>query len=201
VTETRRIIGVTGPIACGKSSVMAALADHGAVTIDADLVYRDLIKPAQPLTRTLAGRFGAGILTEDGEINRRALGTIVFSDPAALADLDRLTHPAIVAEIERRIETIDAPLIAIEAVKLSQGGVGRICDETWLVLCDHSLQIERLMQRNGIPREDAERRIAAQTRYDHGAYTRVIENNCDRCALDRAVITALEDLHGVKNAG
>lgn len=193
----RRIIGVTGPIACGKSSVMAALAKHGAVTIDADLVYRDLIKPGQPLTRALAERFGAGILTDEGEIDRRALGAIVFSDPAALADLDRLTHPAIVAEIERRIAGIDAPLIAIEAVKLSQGGVGRICDETWLILCDPAVQIERLMKRNGISRDEAERRIAAQTRYDRAAYTRVIENNGDRIALARVVEAALAEISAV----
>jgi dephospho-CoA kinase len=187
VTLRRRIIGVTGPIACGKSSVMAALAEHGAVTIDADLVYRDLIKPGMPLTGALAERFGAGILTEDGEINRRSLGAIVFSDPAALAALDHLTHPAIVTEIERRIALLDAPLIAIEAVKLSQGGVGRICDETWLVRCDPAVQAERLMRRNGISREEAERRIAAQASYDPANYTRVIDNSGDLTALRRRI--------------
>ena len=191
MTETRRIIGVTGPIACGKSRVMAALADQGAILIDADLVYRDLIKPGLPLTRALADRFGEGILNEAGEIDRKALGGIVFSDPAALADLDRLTHPAIVAEIERRIAALDAPLIAIEAVKLSQGGVGRICDETWLILCDRPRQIERLMSRNHLTRADSERRIAAQTTYDPARYTRVIENNGDLAELDRAVMAAL----------
>lgn len=188
---SRRIIGVTGPIACGKSSVMAALADEGAVTIDADLVYRELIGPGMPLTAALAERFGAGILTDEGEINRKALGAIVFSDPAALADLDRLTHPAIVAEIEQRIAALDAPLIAIEAVKLSQGGVGRICDETWLVRCNPAIQMERLMRRNGIGREEAERRIAAQTTYDPALYTRVIENNGDLAALRETVTTFL----------
>jgi dephospho-CoA kinase len=196
VTQPRLIIGVTGPIACGKSSVMAALADHGAVTIDADLVYRDLIKPGLPLTRALAERFGHGILTADGEINRRALGAIVFGDPAALADLDRLTHPAIVAEIEQRIAAVDAPMIAIEAVKLSQGGVGRICDETWLVLCKPDRQIERLMERNAITREEAERRIAAQASYDRNAYTRVIENNGDSADLVRTVRDTLAELVG-----
>jgi dephospho-CoA kinase len=191
VTLRRRIIGVTGPIACGKSSVMAALAEHGAVTIDADLVYRDLIKPGMPLTGALAERFGAGILTEDGEINRRSLGAIVFSDPAALAALDHLTHPAIVTEIERRIALLDAPLIAIEAVKLSQGGVGRICDETWLVRCDPAVQAERLMRRNGISREEAERRIAAQASYDPANYTRVIDNSGDLTALRRRIADLL----------
>jgi dephospho-CoA kinase len=191
VTLRRRIIGVTGPIACGKSSVMAALAEHGAVTIDADLVYRDLIKPGMPLTGALAERFGADILTEDGEINRRALGAIVFSDPAALAALDHLTHPAIVTEIERRIALLDAPLIAIEAVKLSQGGIGRICDETWLVRCDPAVQAERLMRRNGISREEAERRIAAQASYDPANYTRVIDNSGDLTALRRRIADLL----------
>ena len=82
MTQPRLVIGVTGPIACGKSSVMAALADHGAVRIDADLVYRDLVGPGLPLTKSLAERFGPGILTDNGELNRKALGAIVFNDPA-----------------------------------------------------------------------------------------------------------------------
>ncbi len=191
MTQPRLVIGVTGPIACGKSSVMAALADHGAVRIDADLVYRDLVGPGLPLTKSLAERFGAGILTGNGELNRKALGAIVFNDPAALADLDRLTHPAVVSEIERRIANLDASLIAIEAVKLSQGGAGRLCDETWLVLCACDRQIERLMARNHLTHEEAERRIAAQAIYDPANYTRVIENNGNLAKLEATVAGAL----------
>ena len=184
------VIGVTGPIASGKSAVTKRLAEHGAVVLDADLVYRDLVQPGMALTSQLAERFGAGILADDGGLNRRALGAIVFSDPQALADLDRLTHPAIIAEIGRRLETIDAPLAVIEAVKLSRG-TAKYCDETWLVTIDPEQQLDRLMARNGIDRVDAERRIASQMDYDPDTYTRVIPNNESLDALRERVDAAL----------
>ena len=184
------VIGVTGPIASGKSAVTKRLAEHGAVVLDADLVYRDLVQPGMALTSQLAERFGAGILADDGGLNRRALGAIVFSDQHALADLDRLTHPAIIAEIGRRLETIDASLTVIEAVKLSRG-TAKYCDETWLVTVDPERQLERLMARNGIDRADAERRIASQMDYDPDTYTRVIPNNESLNALRERVDAAL----------
>ena len=184
------VIGVTGPIASGKSAVTKRLAEHGAVVLDADLVYRDLVQPGMALTSQLAERFGAGILADDGGLNRRALGAIVFSDQQALADLDRLTHPAIIAEIGRRLETIDASLTVIEAVKLSRG-TAKYCDETWLVTVDPERQLERLMARNGIDRADAERRIASQMDYDPDTYTRVIPNNESLNALRERVDAAL----------
>ena len=170
------VIGVTGPIASGKSDVSRRLAEHGAVVLDADLVYRDLVKPGMPLTARIAERFGASVLTDAGELDRKALGAIVFADTSALADLDLLTHPAIIAEIGERIAAIEAPLAVIEAVKLSRG-TGKYCDETWLVQVDPALQLDRLMVRNGLGREDAERRIAAQMSYDPAAYTRVLRND------------------------
>ncbi|MCC6704984.1 MAG: dephospho-CoA kinase [Thermomicrobiales bacterium] len=188
------VIGVTGPIASGKSAVTRRLADHGAVVLDADLVYRDLVKPGLPLTARIAERFGPGVLTDAGELDRKALGAIVFADPEALADLDRLTHPAIIAEIGARLEAIDAPLAVIEAVKLSRG-TGKYCDETWLVQVDPARQLERLMTRNGLSRADAERRIAAQMTYDPAGYTRVLCNDgslSDLAALvDTTLATAL----------
>lgn len=185
------VVGVTGPIACGKSTVMKLLAEHGAVTIDADLVYRDLIKPGMPLLLAIAERFGPGILTVDGALDRRSLGRIVFSDPAALADLDRITHPAISDEIERRLQDLDATLVAIEAVKLSQAGVGRLCDETWLVTCDRDAQLSRLMARNGFSNEEAARRIEAQLAYEPSRFDRVIRNTADKAALSMRVKEAL----------
>ena len=184
------VIGVTGPIASGKSAVTRRLAEHGAVVLDADLVYRDLVQPGMELTSQLAERFGARILSDDGGLNRRALGAIVFSDPQALADLDRLTHPAIITEIGRRLESIDAPLAVIEAVKLSRG-TAKYCDETWLVTIDPEQQLDRLMARNGIDRVDAERRIASQTDYDPDTHTRVIPNNESLDALRERVDAAL----------
>jgi dephospho-CoA kinase len=191
---SRLVIGVTGPIASGKSSVSARLAEHGAVIIDADLVYRSLIGPGMELTRRLADRFGNGILADDGAINRKALGAIVFSDAAALEDLDRITHPAIIAAVKQRLETLDEPLVVIEAVKLSKG-TGQFCNELWLVQIDPAIQLERLVARNNITREDAERRIAAQMTYDPAHYTRILHNDGTlddlHAAVDAALATAL----------
>jgi len=156
------VIGVTGSIACGKSSVMRTLAALGAATIDADAVYHELIRPGEPLIAALAARFGSGIIAADGAIDRRALGAIVFSDPAALADLDALTHPAVTAELRRRIASATAPVVAVDAVKLIEGGFAPDCDRLWVVVCDEERQIERLAARNGLDRAEAARRVAAQ---------------------------------------
>jgi len=171
------VIGITGPIACGKSTVMRLLAEQGAETIDADLVYRDLVQVGQTLLAALVERFGPEILDSDGGLNRRALGGIVFADPVALADLDRLTHPAISEEIARRLRQTSASLVAIEAVKLSDSGIRPLCDEVWLVTCAPALQEQRLIERNRIPREEANRRIAAQPDFPENRYTRVIRND------------------------
>lgn len=161
---TRRpyVIGVTGNIACGKTTVTRWLAELGVETIDADLVYHSLIAPGSPLVRAIIERFGEGVAAPDGGIDRRALGAIVFSDPAALADLDRLTHPAVIARIQELIGASKAPVVAVDAVKLVESGLDRSCDEVWLVVCMPEQQIERLMQRNGFSREEAERRVRAQ---------------------------------------
>jgi len=156
------VVGVTGRIACGKSTVLRALAELGAATFDADAVYHDLIAPGAPLWRSLRDRFGAGIVDADGAIDRRALGEIVFADPGALADLDRLTHPAVIAELRRRIAATDAAVVAVDAVKLVESGFDRDCDEVWVVVCPPEQQIARLMARNRLSLEEAERRVAAQ---------------------------------------
>jgi dephospho-CoA kinase len=156
------VIGVTGNIACGKSTVMRALAALGAATIDADLLYHELIAPGMPLNAALVRRFGSGIAATDGGIDRRALGEIVFRDPRALDDLERLTHPAIAAAVLDRVARSNAAIVAVDAVKLFEGGLERHCDVVWLVECEPEQQLARLMQRNNLTRDDALRRIAAQ---------------------------------------
>ncbi|MDP9364786.1 MAG: dephospho-CoA kinase [Chloroflexota bacterium] len=156
------VIGVTGRIACGKSTVLREMAALGAVTFDADAVYHDLIAPNAPLWRALRDRFGAGVVGADGRIDRRTLGGIVFNDPNALADLDRLTHPAVTEELRRRVAATPAKVVAVDAVKLVESGIDRDCDRVWVVVCPKEEQIERLMARNGVTRDEAERRVAAQ---------------------------------------
>jgi dephospho-CoA kinase len=156
------VIGVTGNIACGKSTVMRCLGDLGAKLIDADRVYHELIAPGLPLWQALQDRFGAEILSADGTIDRRALGGIVFSDRAALTDLDWIAHPAVIEAIRKLIAQATAPLLAVDAIKLIESGMTSLCDAVWLVTCDPEQQVARLMSRNGLPRSEAERRVAAQ---------------------------------------
>ena len=155
-------LGVTGGIASGKSTVMAILAELGAETIDADRVYHWLIEPGRPLHRVLVERWGRGIVATDGMIDRPALGRIVFADPAELADLDRLTHPAIRREIDNRVQRSNADVVAIDAVKLIESGHADSCDRVWLIVADPALQSRRLVETRGLTMEDALRRVTSQ---------------------------------------
>ena len=159
------LIGVTGNIACGKSSVLRRLAELGAETIDADQVVHALMEPGQPVWAAVRDGFGPGVIAPDGRIDRRALAGIVFSDPAELARLEAMTHPAVrvrimaqVAEAAKRgVQTI-----VVDAIKLYESGLADHCDETWVVTCDPAQQLARLMARNGFDEAEARRRIAAQ---------------------------------------
>jgi dephospho-CoA kinase len=159
------LIGLTGNIACGKSTVLRRLAELGAETIDADHVVHALMEPGQPVWEAVREGFGPGVVTPDGRIDRRALAAIVFSDPAELARLEAMTHPAVrvrimaqVAEAARR----GVRAIVIDAIKLFEGGLADHCDVVWVVTCDPAQQLARLMARNGFDEAEARRRIAAQ---------------------------------------
>lgn len=159
----RRVIGVTGNIASGKSTVVDILRDLGVDAIDADVVYHELIRPGAPLWLALRHRFGDAILAPDQAIDRQALGRIIFADAAALADLDRLTHPAVVAEIRKRLTDSTGKLIVVDAVKLIESGLATDCDYIWVVITGSDQQMERLIARNGLSRPEAELRVDSQT--------------------------------------
>lgn len=156
------VIGLTGNIACGKSTVVTALEEMGAVGIDADAVYHDLIAPNAPLWHTLRDRHGPVILNADGTINRRWLAQQVFPNPEALAELEQLTHPAVVAAIRDRVASTGPGIIVVDAVKLVESGLDTVCDQLWVVVCEPEQQAERLMRRNRLRRDEAEQRVAAQ---------------------------------------
>ncbi len=155
------VIGLTGPIASGKSTVAELLRQRGAEIIDADLVYRSLLQPGSELWRQVVERFGPAIIGSDGEIDRAALGRMVFADAAALADLDSITHPAVVAEVRTRIGRSSAPFIVLEAVKLVQSGLASDVDALWFVRADPETRLRRLMARSGMDEASARARIAA----------------------------------------
>lgn len=157
------LIGITGNIACGKSVIMRRLGELGATVIDGDVIYRELTGPGSELVQMLASEFGPGIVRPDGSLDRPALGAIVFTDPAALRTLDRLTHPVIIDEVLRRAEAATTPVVATEGIKLLESGLGDRCDEIWAVTCAPEQQRIRLMQRNGLTATEAGRRIDAQS--------------------------------------
>lgn len=156
------VLGITGNIASGKSTVSGILSELGATVIDSDLVYRELVSPGQPLLRVLASRFGEDIVAADGSLDRPALGKIVFSDPGALADLDRITHPDVIAEVDRRVEEIEHGVVVLDAVKLIESGHAERCDAVWVVITSPDEQVTRLMNRNKLSEDEARRRVDAQ---------------------------------------
>lgn len=164
-TQRRTVrIGITGPIGCGKSQVARWLGELGVQVIDADLVAREVTAPGTIVHDAVLRRFGDAVRGADGNLDRAALGRVVFADPAALKDLEALVHPATRPAILARVEAAEAagaPALAIEAIKLVEGGLYQLCDEVWLITCDEAVQRERLLGR-GTPADVAEQRMAAQ---------------------------------------
>jgi dephospho-CoA kinase len=158
-------IGITGPIACGKSTVARWLGERpGVIVIDADRVARDVLAAHTPETDAVYARFGDELRGPDGELDRAALGRIVFTDASALRDLEAIVHPAVRRRILAAVDTAGAAgaaAVVIEAIKLVEGGLAELCDEVWLVTCAPDVQLERLLGR-GTGADDARDRIAAQ---------------------------------------
>lgn len=158
------VIGLTGPIGCGKSTVARMLARLGGLAIDADAEARAVTAPGSGTLPAIRARFGAEVFAADGSLDRAALGRIVFADPAALADLEAIVHPAVRVRIRERLagpEAQEAPFVVLEAIRLVDGGLAAACDEIWLIRCAPGTQRARLAGR-GMDPADAERRIAAQ---------------------------------------
>lgn len=169
--EPRRTvrIGLTGPIGCGKSTVAAWLGELGAVVVDADAAAREVTEPGTPALAEIVATFGQYLVRDDGSLDRRALGPIVFGDPDALARLESIVHPAVRPVILARMleaERAGAVAVVVEAIKLVEGGLSELCDEVWLITCAPGTQLERVLARSGgsaLSRADAEARIAAQS--------------------------------------
>ena len=159
---SRRIIGLTGNIATGKSAVMRLAAERGALTIDADRVVHELLAGDAAIQEAVVGAFGPGVRRAGGGIDRAALGAIVFGDADRLRQLEAILHPAVRAEIARRVQTADAPVIMIEAIKLLEGPLAVLCDQVWVTACDRETQMARLRVCRGLSEADAAARIDAQ---------------------------------------
>lgn len=188
------LIGVTGNIACGKSAVLERLAELGAETIDADRVVHALMEPGEPVWEAVRREFGPGVIAADGRIDRRALGAIVFADPAQLQRLEALTHPAVRARILALAEAAAGravPILVVDAIKLYEGGLADYCDETWAVTCAPEQQLARLMRRNGFSEAEARLRIDAQPpQAEKAARADVVIDNSGTPEATRALVDA-----------
>jgi dephospho-CoA kinase len=160
-----RIIGITGNIACGKTAVGHMLLELGAERyIDADAVVHKLYQGGQPIAVKVAEAFGPGVLAPDGNIDRKALGAIVFRDAEAMRRLEAIAHPAVSQALARELASVSpSGIVVIDAVKLLEGGSGKLCQSKWMVVCSEEQEYERLVGRNQFSAEEAWARIRAQS--------------------------------------
>ncbi len=156
------LIGLTGNIATGKSTVAQMLEDLGATVIDADALVHDLQRQGTPVYRDIVAAFGPGILDRSGEIDRKALGAIVFADPVQLRTLESIVHPAVLIESLHRIAEAPTPVVVYEAIKLIEAGRAEMCDALWVVTARAEVQLRRLMRDRHMSEADARQRIEAQ---------------------------------------
>jgi dephospho-CoA kinase len=191
------LVGLTGGIGAGKSTVSAMLAERGAVIVDADQIARDLQSPGSPVLDAMAERFGSHILLDDGALDRAAVAKIVFNDEAALKDLNGIVHPAMQSEIQRQIDeqrstdrvvVLDFPLLG----ENPRTGLAA----TVVVDIPVDVAVQRLVDQRGMNDDDARARINSQLSRDErlAAATHVIDNSGDRDSLIRQVDELWEQL-------
>lgn len=153
------ILGITGGSGCGKTTLLKQVQALGGLVLDCDEIYHRLLREDASLLSSIETRF-PGTVTE-GTLQRKELGRLVFSDPQALEDLNRITHTAVKWEVLLLLEE-KPKLAAIDAIALFEGGLGELCDVTVAVTAPREDRVKRLMAREGIPREYAEKRLDAQ---------------------------------------
>ena len=157
------LLGLTGNIACGKTSVGQLLSERfGAEYVDADRLVHALYAPGTPETRAIADRFGADLVQADGTIDRRRLGDIVMRDRAAMRDLEAILDPAVMRAIAARLTQTTARVLVLDAIRLVESGLSNRCDAVWVVVCGRASQIQRLQASRGLSAEQAALRVDAQ---------------------------------------
>jgi dephospho-CoA kinase len=196
------LVGLTGGIGSGKSTVAQLLAQRGAVVVDADVVARSVVEPGTPALAALVERFGSGILSEDGTLDRPALAAVAFADDASRKDLEAITHPAINEEFLARMQAAPADAIVVCDVPLlaeSQQAQARGYPVVVVVQAPLDLRLDRLEAR-GVARDDAQRRIAAQATDEErrALSTHVLDNSGDPAHLERQVDELWADLQRIK---
>lgn len=156
------IIGLTGNIGSGKSAVLRMLERLGARTMDADRLVHEVMAKGSPVWQAIVDAFGEEILDQEGNIDRKRLGSIVFEDLQALKRLEEIVHPAVEERFLEIVDSTDAPVIAVEAVKLVESGVHHLLSALWVVTCPAEERLRRLVEGRGADPEDVKERLNAQ---------------------------------------
>ena len=163
VSKCPYVIGLTGNIATGKSVVASVMCELGAVHIDADRLAHRVMARGTPAWEKIVAAFGIKVLKPNGAIDRSRLGAIVFADPDALARLEGIVHPNVIAYTHQLIATSTARFVVVEAIKLLESGMAdQICDQVWVVIAPREEQVRRLTEQRGLRHADAVLRVDAQ---------------------------------------
>lgn len=191
------IIGLTGNIGCGKSTVAQHLAFLGAEVIDADLVAMEVVYPGTAALKKIEQEFGSCVIKEDGHLDRFKMASLVFDDPAALAKLESIIHPEVKKVVSEKIAEYhegrgNSKLLVIEVPLLIEAGMHSLMDEIWVVTADQEKQISRVMERSRLTRDEVLQRIYSQMPQQEkcGYADRVIDNS----GTQEATIKQVEDI-------
>lgn len=187
------IIGITGGTGCGKTTLLKVIAEKGGLILDCDAIYHQLLATDASLLNAIENRFPGTV--EDGQLHRKKLGSVVFSDESALLDLNKITHSAIKEEVLRQLES-RPKLAAIDAIALFEGGLAELCGITVAVTAPAEVRVQRLMKRDSISEDYARSRIAAQ--HDEAWFRQrcdwILENNGTEMQFREKCLAFLENL-------
>lgn len=187
-----KIIGLTGQTGAGKSTVAAWLRAHGTVCIDADRVSRAVTKPGTAAFKEVIAAFGKEMLSADGTLNRRALGSLVFADEVKRKQLESILFPHIITDIRRQLERAEkngAAVAVLDAPTLFESGLDKICTRTVGVVADENRRYDRIVSRDGLTADAAKARMNAQKSeaFFRTHCDEIIENSGDREALEQRI--------------
>ena len=186
------IIGITGGTGCGKTTLLRCIEEKGGMILDCDTIYHQLLQTDKALLAAIENRFPG--VVENGQLQRKKLGAIVFSDEKALSDLNKITHSAVKAQVLRLLET-GPRLAAIDAIGLFEGDLAGLCHTTVAVTAPTEDRVRRLMARDGIPEAYARQRIAVQRpNAEFSALCQhTLENNGEICAFRAKCLAFLKE--------
>jgi len=199
-----RVIGLTGGIASGKSTVAEMITGYGIPVIDADQLAREAVLPGSSALRQIVAAFGGEVLQEDGSLDRAVLAEKIFSEPSARRTLEAILHPPIKVLAQKRLDDLrreGVPAVFYMAPLLIEAGVADRVDEIWVVYVDSETQLERIRQRDSVSREDAEKRLAAQMPMEEKKdYGRIVIDNSGNLEDLKSRVAALLMAEGLSKS-